>query len=84
MPSQDVAHGLVGHLMSQVGQRSHNPVVVGSNPTGTTNVFNRLPRAQRAETGICQMDCQMSGFVNEDKRDLFITLESELALRNTS
>jgi len=27
MPSQDVAHGLVGHLMPQVGQGSHNPVV---------------------------------------------------------
>jgi len=27
MPTQDIAHGLVGHLMPQVGQRSHNPVV---------------------------------------------------------
>jgi hypothetical protein len=25
--AQDIAHGLVGHLMPQVGQRSHNPVV---------------------------------------------------------
>ena len=27
MPAQDVAHGLVGHRMSQVGQCSYNPVV---------------------------------------------------------
>src|SRR5215471_5095743 len=27
MPAQDVAHGLVGHLIPQIGQRSHNPVV---------------------------------------------------------
>ena len=27
MPAQDVAHGLVRHLMSQVGQCPYNPVV---------------------------------------------------------
>src|SRR5215831_577182 len=27
MAAQDIAHGLVGHLMPQVGQGSHHPVV---------------------------------------------------------
>jgi len=27
MPAQDVAHGLVGHLIPQIGQCSHHPVV---------------------------------------------------------
>ena len=27
MPTQDVAHGLVGHRIPQIGQCSHNPVV---------------------------------------------------------
>src|SRR5262249_23794455 len=31
MPAQDIAHGLVGHGIPQVGQCSHNPVVT---PTG--------------------------------------------------
>src|SRR5258708_9859650 len=27
VPAQDIAHGLVGHLVPQIGQRSHNPIV---------------------------------------------------------
>jgi hypothetical protein len=27
MPAQDIADSLVGHLIPQIGQRSHNPVI---------------------------------------------------------